>query len=154
MFDKDITIINKYVEITQEIPTQETEGEQTNEVQTRALPSITPVVHRETKYKVSHVKGFWSSSEGISINNVDLIGTKQTIVRILCSETGYVEPKSYTGTGWTLKNDDYVVKGGTELESVSTITDILENYECLKITNVAVKDYGSSDMWHYEISGE
>lgn len=124
MFDKDITIINKYVE---------------NNIK---------------KYNVSHIKGFWSSNESISINDVDLVGSKRTIVRVLYSETGYVSPASYSGTGWTLKNDDYVIKGGLDISSVSSITSILDNYECLKITDVSVKDYGSSDMWHFEISGE
>ena len=141
MFDKDITIINKYFE-------KEQTGTQTiNNVQV-------PVYTNVKKYKVSHIKGFWSSNESISISGVDLIGSKRTIVRILCSEPNYVEPKSYVGTGWTLKNDDYVVKGGTELESITSITSVLDSYECLKITNVSVKDYGSSDMWHFEISGE
>ena len=141
MFDKDITIINKYWE-------NEQTGTQTiNDV-------VTPVYTKVMKYKVSHIKGFWSSNESISISGVDLIGSKRTIVRVLYSEEGYVSPASYSGTGWTLKNDDYVVKGGTSIESVSSINSILDTYECLKITNVSVKDYGSSDMWHYEISGE
>ena len=141
MFDKDITIINKYWK-------NEQTGTQTiNDV-------VTPVYTKVMKYNVSHIKGFWSSNESISISGVDLIGSKRTIVRVLYSETGYVSPASYSGTGWTLKNDDYVVKGGLDITSVSSITNVLDNYECLKITNVAVKDYGSSDMWHYEISGE
>lgn len=141
MFDKDITIINKYFK------NEQVGTEIVNNVQT-------PVYQRVMKYKVNHIKGFWSSSESISISGVDLIGSKRTIVRILISEPGYVGPKSYIGTGWTLKNDDYVVKGGTNIESVSSINDVLGNYECLKITNVAIKDYGSSDMQHFEISGE
>ena len=141
MFDKDITIINKYFENEQ--------------VGTQIINNVeTPVFQRVMKYKVNHIKGFWSSNESISISGVDLIGSKRTIVRVLYSEPGYVSPSSYNGTGWTLKNDDYVVKGGLNISSVSSITNILDNYECLKITNVAIKDYGSSDMWHYEISGE
>lgn len=141
MFDKDITIINKYF-IDEQVGTQII-----NNVET-------PVYQKVMKYKVNHIKGFWSSSESISINGVDLIGSKRTIVRILMSEPGYIGPKSYIGTGWTLKNDDYVVKGGNDISSVSSITSILDNYECLKITDVSVKDYGSSDMQHFEISGE
>ena len=141
MFDKDITIINKYWANEQ--------------VGTELVNNVsTPIIKKVMKYKVSHIKGFWSSNESISISGVDLIGSKRTIVRILMSEPDYVSPSSYVGTGWTLKNDDYVVKGGTAIESVSSITDVLNSYECLKITNVAIKDYGSSDMQHYEISGE
>lgn len=143
MFDRDITIINKYYEL---VPIEV-------ENQNNETP-VEPTYKKVMKYKVSHIKGFWSSSEGISINGVDLIGSKRTIVRILHSVPGYVEPSSFNGTGWTLKNEDYVVKGGLNIASVSSITTILDSYECLKITDVSIKDYGSSDMWHYEISGE
>ena len=123
MFDKTITIVNK----------NKTNG------------TIT--------YKGSVVKGFWSSNTGISINGVDLVNTHGVIVRILMSEEGYVSPKNYTGTGWTLRNDDYIVKG-TITEQTIDIKTLLDNYECMKITNVAVKDYGSFDMHHFEVSGE
>ena len=141
MFDRDITIINKY------FVNEQTGTKLVNNVET-------PVYSKVMKYKVSHIKGFWSSNESISINGVDLIGSKRTIVRVLFNEPGYVKPGSYNGTGWTLKNEDYVVKGGLDISSVSSITNVLDNYECLKITDVSIKDYGSSDMWHYEISGE
>lgn len=126
MFDKDITIINKWFNI-------ET---------------------KQNEYKISHVKGFWSSNKGISISDTQLIKNDGLIVRILMSEEGYLSPKEFqtSGNGWTLQNDDYLVKG--IVESVSTISKLKDNYECMKITNVAVKDYGSIDMQHYEISGE
>ena len=70
------------------------------------------------------------------------------------SEKGYVNPKSFAGEEgtWTLQNDDYLVKG--IVDNVDTITTILDNYECLKITNVAIKDYGSNDMQHFAVTGE
>ena len=126
MFDKDLTIVNKWF-------------------------------NRETKtneYKISHVKGFWSSNKGISISDTQLIKNDGLIVRILMSEKGYVNPKEFQlkGTGWTLQNDDYLVKG--IVDNVSTIANLKDNYECTKITNVAIKDYGSIDMHHFEVSGE
>ena len=126
MFDKDITIINKWFNI-------ET---------------------KQNEYKISHVKGFWSSNKGISISDTQLIKNDGLIVRILMSEEGYLSPKEFqtSGNGWTLQNDDYLVKG--IVDNVSTISKLKDNYECMKITNVAVKDYGSIDMQHYEISGE
>lgn len=141
MFDRDIAIINKYF-VDEQVGTELVNNQET------------PVYKKVMKYKVSHVKGFWSSNESITINGTDLIGSKRTIVRILYNEPGYVKPSLYNGTNWTLRNEDYVVKGGLELTSVSSITNVLDNYECLKITDVAIKDFGSSDMWHYEITGE
>ena len=71
------------------------------------------------------------------------------------SEKGYVKPNEFQESDvskWTLKNDDYLVKG--TVDTVSTIAKLKEDYECMKITNVSVKDYGSIDMQHFEISGE
>ena len=70
MFDKDITIINKYID-----------------------------KEHKPQYKVSYVKGFWSSNDGISIN-------------------------------------------GTQLTKKVGL-----------ITNIAIKDYGAEDMWHFAITG-
>ena len=103
MFDKDITIVNKWY-------------------------------NRETKqneYKISHIKGFWSSNKGITISDTQLIKSDGLIVRILMSESGYVSPKAFqeSGKGWTLKNDDYLVKG--LVDSVTTIANLKDNYECM-----------------------
>lgn len=126
MFDKDITVINKYVDKETRTPT----------------------------YKVSYIKGFWSSNNGISINGTQLTKTDGLIARILMSQEGYQKPEDFkeNQTGWTLKNDDYLVKG--KVEVFTTITQLLEDYqEVMKITNIATKDYGSEDMWHWAITG-
>ena len=127
MFDKDITIINKWF------------NKQT----------------KKDEYKINHVKGFWSSNEGISINGTQLIKNDGVIVRILMSEQDYHSPKEFkeTGMGWTLKNDDYIVKG--LIDEVDTLTKLKSSYDdVMKITKVSIKDYGSLDMRHFEISGE
>ena len=126
MFDKDITIVNKWF-------------------------------NKETKineYKISHLKGFWSSNKGVTISNTQLVKSDGLIVRILMSEKGYVNPKEFqkSGIGWTLQNDDYLIKG--IVDEITTISSLKSNYECMKITNIAVKDYGSISIQHYEISGE
>lgn len=131
MFDKDITIINKYIDN----------------------------LHK-TQYKVSFVKGFWSSSKGISINGVLLQSSDNLTAVILMDELNqdkefYQEPKEFEKNqkGWTLKEDDYLVKG--KVESFTTITQILENYKNLmKITKVSTNDFGSEDMWNFEVTGE
>lgn len=126
MFTKNITIINKYDN-----------------------PDT-----KEMEYKLHTVKGFWSSNQGIRIANTQLISERNLVVRILLSESGYVSPKAYGGVdgSWTLQNDDYLVKG--ILTEIDSINDILDSYECMKITDVAIKDYGSSDMQHFAITGE
>ena len=122
IFNQDITVINKVFDRTSKI----------------------------NSYKCTSIKGFWSSNKGITISDVDLVKSDGYKCYILSSVDGYVNPVSFDGTGWTLKNDDYIVKG--IVSSISKIAD-LNSYEYMKITNIAVKDYGSSTMQHYEVSG-
>ena len=126
MFNKDITVINRYVDET-----------------------------RATKYKVSYIHGFWSSNDGVSISGTNLVKVDGLSARILMSEPNYQNPKEFLESqkGWTLKNDDYLVKG--IISDFTTITDLIANTpDVMKIKNIAIKDYGSEDMWHWAITGE
>lgn len=128
MFDKDITVINQYIDEN----------------------------HKKT-YKVSYIKGFWSSNDGVSINGTQLTKNDGLSARILINDNRneeYQKPEEFKKEQktWTLQNDDYLVKG--IVEDFSTIIKLLENYqEVIKITNVAIKDYGSNDMWHFAVTG-
>ena len=111
MFDKDITIVNK-------------------------------IYNKKTKqneYRLHSLHGFWSSNEGVKISNTELIKNDGLKAMILFSESGYLLPTEYLGEEgtWTLKNDDYLVKG--ILEKVTSLADLKRNYECMKITNVSKK---------------
>lgn len=123
MFDKDISVINKYID-----------------------------KEHKTQYKVSFVKGFWSSNDGISINGTQLTKNDGLSARILINDGRneiYQKPDDFKREQktWTLQNDDYLVKG--KVADFTTITKL----EVIKITNVAIKDYGSEDMWHFAITG-
>ena len=119
MFDKDITVINQYTD---------------ND-------------HKKA-YKVSYVKGFWSSNDGISINGTRLTKNDGLSARILINDSRN-EKEQKT---WTLQNDDYLIKG--KVENFTTISKLLNDYqEVIKITNIAIKDYGSEDMWHFSVTG-
>ena len=113
---------------------------------------------REYDYIVNSVNGFWSSNNGIVISNVMLLKNSGVVARILLSESGYLDPitfKSSTSTNnWTLQNDDYIIKGAISETTNININDIIKKYDCKKINNVAIKDYGSTDMQHFEITGE
>lgn len=126
MFNKDITIINKYFDKTE----------------------------KKTKYKVSYIHGFWSSNDGISINGTQLTKAGGLSARVLMSEEGYQKPEDFKENqkGWTLQNDDYLVKG--LVDNFTGPTKLLEDYQdVIKIDNIATKDYGSEDMWHWAIIG-
>lgn len=128
MFDKDITVINQYIDED----------------------------HKKA-YKVSYVKGFWSSNDGVSINGTQLTKNGGLSARILINDNRneeYQKPEEFKKEQktWTLQNDDYLVKG--IVEDFTTITKLLENYqEVIKIINVAIKDYGSRNMWHFAATG-
>ena len=123
MFNKDITIVNK----------------------------VFDKVSKSNQYKCTSIKGFWSANDGISINDVDLVKSDGYKCFILFSERGYVSPSKFTGNGWTLQTDDYIVKG--KVSSITKIAD-LNSYEYMRIKNIAIKDYGSSSMQHFEVSGD
>ena len=126
MFDKDITVINKYFD-------KET---------------------KTNKYKTSYIKGFWSSDDGITINGTQIRKNDGYYAMILMSEEKYQSPKDFEKNqeGWTLKNEDYLVKG--IVDNFTTITNLLDNYqEVMKITKISTADYGSEDMQHWEVIG-
>lgn len=129
LFDKDITIINKYID---------------NET-------------RKPKYKVSYVKGFWSSNDGISINGTQLTKNDGLSARILMNDSRnapYQKPEEFEKEQktWTLQTDDYLVKG--IVRDFTTTTKLVEDYQdVIKIKDIATKDYGSEDMWHFAITG-
>ena len=129
LFDKDITVINKYID-------KET---------------------KKTKYKISHIKGFWSSNDGVSIKGIQLTKQDGLNARILMNDSRnetYQKPEEFEKEQktWTLQTDDYLIKG--IVENFTTITELLDNYrDVMKIISVATKDYGSEDMWHFVITG-
>lgn len=129
MFDKDITIINKYID-------KET---------------------KMSKYKVSYVKGFWSSNDGISINGTQLTKNDGLSARILMNDSRndqYQKLEDFVKEQktWTLQTDDYLVKG--IVKDFTTPTKLVEDYqEVIKIKDIATKDYGSEDMWHFAVTG-
>ncbi len=128
MFDKDITIINKYID-----------------------------KEHKPQCKVSYVKAFWSSNDGININGTQLTKNDGLSARILMNDSRneeYQEPQDFRKEQktWTLQNDDYLVKG--IVKDFTTISKLLEDYQdVIKITNIATKNYGSEDMWHFAITG-
>lgn len=112
------------------------------------LTIINKVVENKTpRYVINHIKGHIGTSKSVSLNGVDLVRGNGVSVYVLMSEPGYVSPNEYTGNGWTLKTDDYIAKG-----IIDTFDPKTPN--AYKITSVSVKDYGSSNMQHFEMSAE
>lgn len=126
MFDKDITVINQVFN----------KEKRTNE------------------YKISYIHGFWASEDGIAINNTQLVKSDLTEVIVLMNEPKYQNPKDFKENpkGWTLQNDDYLVKG--KVKDFTTIAKLLDDYtNVIKITKISENDFGSRNMWNWSISG-
>lgn len=109
----------------------------------------------KTTYKKHLIENvFWDDSLGINLNmgyeNADKVNVYIPYDKNDLTE--YKEPKKYNGEGWTIQNGDYIVKGDVDIDSIDNIKD-LSNYEVFAITLCDNKDFGSSNMKHFEIRG-
>lgn len=109
------------------------------------------------KHEIESV--FWDDSKGINLNlgyeNVDDVNI--FIPKIQNDMSEYIEPKFYIGLNdtWTLNNGDFIVKGQTFENQVSSIKELKEKYnDVFTITLVDDKDFGSKNMHHFEIRGK
>lgn len=115
---------------------------------------VDPFTHK-TIYKKHLIDNvFWDDSLGSNLNmgyeNADKVNVYIPYDKNDLSE--YKSPKEYNGIGWTLKNEDYMVKGDVEIEEVESIKE-LSNYEIFKMTVNDNKDFGSPNMQHFELRG-
>ena len=98
---------------------------------------------------------FWDDSLGVNLNtgydNADKVNVYIPFDKNDLTE--YVEAKQYNGTGWTLQNGDYIVKGNINIDEINGIKD-LKDYEAFIITVIDKKDFGSYNMQHFEIRGK
>jgi hypothetical protein len=65
----------------------------------------------------------------------------------------YIKAKNYNGTGWTIQDGDFIIKGNVPINEVSGIKE-LSQYETFIIKSFSNKDYGSENMHHFEIKGD
>jgi hypothetical protein len=65
----------------------------------------------------------------------------------------YIKAKNYNGTGWTIQDGDFIIKGDVPINEVSGIKE-LSQYETFIIKSFSNKDYGSKNMQHFEIKGD
>ena len=97
---------------------------------------------------------FWDDSLGINLNagyeNADKVNVYIPFNKNDLSQ--YKDAKQYNGTGWTLQNGDFIVKGNADINEVNGIKE-LSSYEVFEITVVDKKDFGSYSMQHFEIRG-
>ena len=109
------------------------------------------------KHEIENV--FWDDSKGVNLNkgyeNADDVNI--FIPKDKNDMSGYTEPKFYIGLNdtWTLNNGDFIVKGQTFENQVSSIKELKEKYnDVFTITLVDDKDFGSKNMHHFKIRGK
>lgn len=109
------------------------------------------------KHEIENV--FWDDSKGVNLNkgyeNADDVNVY--IPKDKNDMSGYTESKFYIGLNdtWTLRNGDFIVKGQTFENQVSSIKELKEKYnDVFTITLVDDKDFGSKNMHHFEIRGK
>lgn len=112
------------------------------------------LTHKKTYKRHIIDNVFWDDSLGVNLNmgyeNADKVNIYIPYDKNDFST--YKEPKQYNGSGWTLQNGDFIVKGEVDIEEVSGIKE-LSQYETFTITVVDNKDFGSDNMKHFEIRG-
>lgn len=114
-----------------------------------------PSTKKVTFKKHTIDKVFWDNSKGVNLNHGH---DKDNAVNVYIPKnvndlSNYVPPKSYNGSNWTLNNGDLMIKGEVTENEVNGIKD-LSAYEVFTITVVDDKDFGSSNMHHFEIRGK
>ena len=114
---------------------------------------------KPTKF-VKHLidKVFWDDSKGINLNR-GYDGADDVNIYIpkdVNDLTKYVKPKQFEAyKNWTLKNGDIIVRGNVKEKEVEGIKDLASKYnDVFVITLVDDKDFGSSNMHHFEIRGK
>lgn len=98
---------------------------------------------------------FWDDSQAIALSTgFDKDNKVDVFIPFDKNDlSGYKEPKKYNGTGWTLRNGDFIIKGNVAETEVNGIKD-LSAYETFEITVVDKKDFGSYNMQHFEVKGK
>ena len=97
---------------------------------------------------------FWDDSLGVNLNhgydNADKVNVY--IPKYKNDMTEFVNSKQYNGSGWTLQDGDFMIKGNCSITEVNGIKE-LSDYNVFRITVIDDKDFGSPNMQHFELRG-
>ena len=105
------------------------------------------------KHLIDYV--FWDDTKAVNQNDGYDKNNKVSIYipKDINNLSEYVKSKKYNGTGWTIQNGDFIIKGDVVETEVSGIKE-LSQYETFIIKSFSDKDYGSKNMHHFEIKGD
>lgn len=105
------------------------------------------------KHLIDYV--FWDDTKAIDQNDGYDKSNKVAVYvpKDINDLSKYIKAKNYNGTGWTIQNGDFIIKGDVVETEVSGIKE-LSQYETFIIKSFSDKDYGSKNMHHFEIKGD
>ena len=105
------------------------------------------------KHLIDYV--FWDDTKAVNQNDGYDKNNKVSIYipKDINNLSEYVKSKKYNGTGWTIQEGDFIIKGDVPETEVSGIKE-LSQYETFIIKSFSDKDYGSENMHHFEIKGD
>ena len=118
---------------------------------------------RQDRWQRTALSGvLWESQEAVSVVKGGLApaGTvSNTTAVYIPFRDGYLPPKRFSavpGGSWTIQKGDRVVKGVVDLEiEGGKISALEQTYDdVITVTSVDAMDYGSRDMWHWQIGGQ
>lgn len=102
-------------------------------------------------YKRTVVEGcWWFGQQHVSVDSDGVHGADTYTVRIPNTE-GYVPPESYTGEGWTITEDDYIVRGITKTEITKPAELEKERRKVMKVTGWNDDRFGT--VPHIKVTG-
>jgi len=104
---------------------------------------------------------FWDSVKGSNFRKTGLENADSVIILIphlVTTEKEFMNPKSWQVLSnktekWTLQPGDTIVKGTIAYEIVKSSKELEQFDDCLKITKVDNKNFGSG-MDHWEVGGK
>lgn len=82
----------------------------------------------------------WESTQGVTVGGINLTTSNSISVVIPLSTDGYTDPSNYNGEGWTLSENDYIVKGKVDKE-ITSYADLKEFDMKMVISSYEVNDY-------------
>lgn len=99
---------------------------------------------------------FWDEKKASNRLQSGLKDADQVLVLIPFEDLDmekYVSPKQFKGEGFTFKVGDRIVRGSINYE-ITKGADLDKEYEAYTITSVDKKDFGSSNIRHFEVGAE
>lgn len=105
------------------------------------------------KHLIDYV--FWDDTKAVNQNDGYDKNNKVSVYipKDINNLSEYKKAKEYNGTGWTIQDGDFIIKGDVVETEVSGIKE-LSQYETFIIKSFSDKDYGSKNMHHFEIKGD